>query len=231
MPAVYGALGRVYTPELLLTGETDAVVLLLPTALIDGLGGQLLAALVTAGAFAAFLSTSTGLVAVVAGVLGQDLLPVLRRAPPAGPRADSLADLRRATLLAGLVPLLLAVPATAQPVSQVVGLAFAVAASTFCPLLVLGIWWRRLTDVGATAGVLAGAACSGGAALCTLLGASPPGWWGTLLASPAAWSVPAAFLTMVAVSLATPRRVPADVASTMLRLHAPESLGLGRPAP
>jgi cation/acetate symporter len=43
--------------------------------------------------------------------------------------------------------------------------------------------------------------------------------------------VPAAFLTMVAVSLATPRRVPADVASTMLRLHAPESLGLGRPAP
>jgi len=35
-------------------------------------------------------------------------------------------------------------------------LAFAVAASTFCPLLVLGIWWRRLTDVGALAGMLLG---------------------------------------------------------------------------
>ena len=39
-----------------------------------------------------------------------------------------------------------------------VGLAFAVAASTFCPLLVLGIWWRGLTAVGALAGLLVGGA-------------------------------------------------------------------------
>ena len=32
------------------------------------------------------------------------------------------------------------------------------AASTFCPLIVLGIWWRRLTDVGAIAGMLTGGA-------------------------------------------------------------------------
>jgi hypothetical protein len=31
---------------------------------------------------------------------------------------------------------------------------------------------------------------------------------------------------MVVVSLATPRRVPADVGRTMLQLHAPESLRL-----
>ncbi|HEX2299177.1 MAG TPA: cation acetate symporter, partial [Pseudonocardiaceae bacterium] len=42
-PTLYGVLGRVYTPQLLMTGRTDAVVLLLPgAALGDGLTGQLL---------------------------------------------------------------------------------------------------------------------------------------------------------------------------------------------
>ena len=39
--------------------------------------------------------------------------------------------------------------------------AFTVAASTFCPLLVLGIWWRGLTDVGAISGLLTGFVASG----------------------------------------------------------------------
>ena len=39
-----------YTPELLLTGRTDAVVLTLPGALVGGAGGQLLGAVVAAGA-------------------------------------------------------------------------------------------------------------------------------------------------------------------------------------
>src|SRR5690606_35206115 len=61
LPAVYGALGRLYTPELLMTGRADAVVLTLPGRLIGGLGGDLLGALVTGGAVAAFLSTSSGI--------------------------------------------------------------------------------------------------------------------------------------------------------------------------
>jgi Na+(H+)/acetate symporter ActP len=70
LPTLYGALGRVYTPQLLMTGRTDAVVLTLPgAALGDGIGGQLLGALVAAGAFAAFLSTSSGLLTSIAGVL------------------------------------------------------------------------------------------------------------------------------------------------------------------
>jgi hypothetical protein len=59
-PALYGALGRVYVPQLLLTGQTDAVVLALPRAMVGGLTGALLEALLVAGAFAAFLSTSSG---------------------------------------------------------------------------------------------------------------------------------------------------------------------------
>jgi hypothetical protein len=37
--------------------------------------------------------------------------------------------------------------------SRNVGLVFAVAASTLCPLLVLGIWWRGLTSTGAISGL------------------------------------------------------------------------------
>ena len=40
--------------------------------------------------------------------------------------------------------------------ADTVGLAFAVAASTFCPLLVLGVWWRGLSTVGAPAGLVVG---------------------------------------------------------------------------
>jgi cation/acetate symporter len=98
-------------------------------------------------------------------------------------------------------------------------------------LLVLGIWLWRLTAVGAGAGLLAGGTLSGGAVLATVLGPDLAGWPGELLAQPAAWTVPTAFAVMVAVSLATPRRVPADVGRTMLQLHAPERLRLPRPVP
>jgi len=219
-PTVYGALGRVYAPQLLLTGQTDAVVLVLPGAALDGLPGQLLAGLVAAGAFAAFLSTSSGLLVSVSGVLSVDVLG--RWSGGHG----SVRDFRRSAIVAGVVPLLLTLPLGTLGLSTVVGLAFAVAASTFCPLLVLGIWWRRLTPVGAGCGLLAGGGLCGAAVLATVLGPDLGGWPGALLAQPAAWTVPTAFAVMVAVSLATPRRVPADVGRTMLQLHAPESLRL-----
>jgi cation/acetate symporter len=224
-PTVYGALGRVYAPHLLLTGTTDAVVLVLPGAALGGLPGQLLAGLVAAGAFAAFLSTSSGLLVSVSGVLSTDVLGRFSGGH------GTVRDFRRSAMVAGVVPLLLALQVGGLGLSTVVGLAFAVAASTFCPLLVLGIWWRRLTAVGAGAGLLAGGTLSGGAVLATVLGPDLGGWPGELLAQPAAWTVPTAFAVMVAVSLATPRRVPADVGRTMLQLHAPERLRLPRSVP
>jgi Na+(H+)/acetate symporter ActP len=219
-PTVYGALGRVYAPQLLLTGQTDAVVLVLPGAALGGLPGQLLAGLVAAGAFAAFLSTSSGLMVSVSGVLSTDVLG--RWSGDQG----SVRDFRRSAMLAGVVPLLLTLQLGSLGLSTVVGLAFAVAASTFCPLLVLGIWWRRLTPVGAGSGLLAGGLLCGAAVLATVLGPELGGWPGALLAQPAAWTVPTAFAVMIAVSLATSRRIPPDVGRTMLQLHAPESLRL-----
>ena len=73
LPPMYGALGRVYAHELAESGRTDALVLELPRLMVPGLGGELLTGLVTAGAFAAFLSTSSGLAIAVAGVLSQDV--------------------------------------------------------------------------------------------------------------------------------------------------------------
>ena len=217
LPTLYGVLGRVYTPQLLMTGGTDAVVLLLPEAALgDGHLGRLLGALVTAGALAAFLSTSSGLLTSVAGVIFTD---VLRPG-----RSGSVRDFRMATVLAALVPLGLALFVSDMDVSRVVGLAFAVAASSFCPLLVLGIWWRRLTDAGAIAGLIAGGGAAMTSVLLTVLGPPLPSSFAEFVGQPAAWTVPLAFLVMVGVSLLTGKRVPPDVGATMLRLHAPESL-------
>jgi len=215
LPVLLGALSRLYVPQLLVTGQTDAAVLLLPTAALPGWLGIGLAALVAAGAFAAFLSTSSGLLLSVAGVLSTDLLP------------RKLGDFRIAAHIGGVVPIVAALGATRLDFSLTVSLAFALAASTFCPLLVLGIWWKGLTDRGATMGMLIG---GGLATLCvgsTLAGLAPGGWVGVLLARPALVTVPLTFLVMVLVSRSSPQRVPANVGRTLLRLHAPERLGLG----
>ncbi|MEV6598922.1 cation acetate symporter [Actinoplanes sp. NPDC051346] len=219
LPTLYGVLGRVYTPHLLMTGRTDAVVLVLPEAALGGGHlGQFLGALVTAGALAAFLSTSSGLLTSVAGVVFTDVLHA--------DRGGSVRDFRLATVLAAVVPMALSLYVADMDVSRVVGLAFAVAASSFCPLLVLGIWWRGLTDVGAAAGILAGGGAAMAAALLTVMGSPLDGWPGELIGQPAAWTVPLAFAVMVGGSLLTKRRIPQDIGATMLRLHAPESLRL-----
>ena len=214
LPPIYGALGRLYTPELLLTGRTDAVVLLLPGRLVGGLGGDLLGALLTGGAFAAFLSTSAGLVVSVAGVVSRK---VFRRLGVQG--------FRLAAVIAVVVPFLLALLGSQESVADVVGLAFAVAASSLCPLVVLGIWWRKLTSFGAAAGMLTGGGLALAAGTLTLLDRDWTGWWQDLLNWPAAWTVPLGFAVMIGVSLATPGRVAPGVARIMARLHAPESDG------
>ncbi|MER7734466.1 cation acetate symporter [Streptomyces erythrochromogenes] len=211
LPPVYGALGRIYAPELALTGDADAAVLVLPGRMLGGVLGELLGALLAGGAFAAFLSTASGLTMAVAGVLHQDVLP------KCGARS-----FRWAALVAILVPLGGSVAATEVPVADAVGLAFAVSASSFCPLLVLGIWWRGLTPPGAVAGLVTGGGAALSAVLATRAGLAPAGWVHTMLAWPAAWSVPLGFLTMVGVSLATRSRIPAGTAATLARLHLPE---------
>lgn len=219
MPGIYGALGRIYAGDLVPAGRTDSVVLELPLRMINGSGSDLLGALITAGAFAAFLSTSSGLTMSIAGVLGQDLL---------GRRLGDVAGFRIAALLATVVPLVLALSADHLSVASSVGFAFDVAASTFCPLLVLGIWWRRLSDVGAIVGLLGGGLGAGTAVIVTVIHPPSNDWLAILLSHPAAWSVPVGFTLMIGVSLMTQHRLPSNVARTMVRLHTPERLRLDR---
>ncbi|RYP87265.1 cation acetate symporter [Nocardioides guangzhouensis] len=216
LPPVYGALGRVYGGD----ARPDVLVLELPQLMVPGTGGDLLAALVTAGAFAAFLSTSSGLSIAVAGVVSQD---VFGRA-----RLPGITAFRLGAVVAVAVPGLLALAAPNVGVARAVGLAFAVAASTFCPLLVLGIWWRGLTDVGALAGMAVGFLGSGTGVVYALGNEQTLGWGAALLGQPAAWSVPLAFATMVVVSRATRGRVPPHVLRFMVRLHTPEAVALDR---
>jgi Na+(H+)/acetate symporter ActP len=135
---------------------------------------------------------------------------------------------RWATVIGGLVPLLVSQVVMRMEFAEAVALVFALAASTFCPLLVLGIWWRGLTPPGAVAGVATGGVLAGAAILACLAGYDRAGWLGVLMERPAIVSVPAAFLVMVVVSLATRRGCPGATDQLLLRLHAPERLGLSR---
>ena len=218
LPTIYGVLGRIYASDLIADGRADAVVLELPARMIGGTGGELLAALLTAGAFGAFLSTSSGLTMSIAGVIGQSL---------AGGRLSTITALRLAAVGCVIVPLILALAADRLPVANSVTFAFALAASTFCPLLVLGIWWRGLTARGAIAGLVGGGLCAGVAPVLTIA-RQPEGWFGLLMSQPAAWSVPIGFALMIVVSLITRDDIPKNVARTMVRLHTPERLDVDR---
>jgi len=209
-PTAFGFLGRAFAPDLAAPGESDALVLLLPDRLVPGPLGDVLTALVIAGAFAAFLSTSSGLVVSLAGVISQDLL------------GGSVRGFRIAAVISSFVPLVVALATESTGLAGSVGLVFAFTASTLCPVLILGIWWRGLTARGAIAGmvtgaVLSGSAILGGAGLSALLPAIRP-----FLEQPAAWTVPLAVLVTVLVSRGDRRGVPRGTDAFLTRLHVPE---------
>jgi Na+(H+)/acetate symporter ActP len=222
-PGVYGLLGRAFTPGLYVTGQTDAVVLAVPQAAWPGLPGEVLAAMVAAGAFAAFMSTSSGLLVSIAGTLSYDVWPRLRHAHAAGPRTRQ-AHFRLAAPLGILVPVGMALGARNLDIGLLVGWAFALAASTFCPLFLLGIWWGRLTAAGAATGIVLGGSLATTAIALGLARGVGSGATGALLAQPAVVTVPVAFTAMIAVSLLRPG--PAQATDRhALALHAPEELG------
>lgn len=214
-PTAVGFIGRLAAPDLAAQG--DAVAILLPERLLAGPLGTALSALVLAGAMAAFLSTTSGLLVSVAGVISQELF------------GGSVRGFRTAAALSALVPLVAALGMGGQGLAGSVGLVFAFTASTICPLLVLGIWWRRLTPAGAIAGMGVGAVACGGALVASA--ALGSGAWGetarvsalaVACAQPAAWTVPLAFAVMIVVSRASRRSVPRGADRFLVRIHSPE---------
>ncbi len=212
-PTLLGALSRMYVPELLVTGKTDAAILRLPSAMLPGISGQLLGAVTAAGAFAAFLSSTSGLLVSVAGVVSTDLLP------------GRVRDFRVATVLVALFPVALAVALRPEDISLSVGMTFALAASTFSPLLVLGIWWRKLSWPGALAGMFVGGGLVLAALVVNIVSGYTGGWAPWFATQPALITVPVAFVTTYLVSRVTGYGRPDHVHDIMLRLHAPDPLG------
>ena len=250
-PPVFGVIGRNLMPELyagLGAKGTDKVVLELPTLLTQKYGvlGSILSGITCAGAFAAFMSTFSGLLVSMTGALAHDVYGRILR--PKSSAEERLRAFKFAAVLIGGVAIALGSFVEALEINFMVGQAFAIAAASYFPLLFMSVWWRGMTMKGAATGMLTGGLCALGAAALTNLAtlALDKGPMGQVFAGfkglngffaahpllrilceqPAIWTVPLAITLMIVVSKATAASIPADVRMKMLVLHAPEQLGL-----
>ncbi|MDP6651662.1 MAG: cation acetate symporter, partial [Gammaproteobacteria bacterium] len=110
-------------------------------------------ALVAAGALAAALSTAAGLLLVISTSVAHDLLK--RSFLPSITEKQELLYARCAIFVAVLVAGYVGINPPAY-VAQVVAYAFGLAAASFFPAIVLGIFQKRMNRHGAIAGMLVG---------------------------------------------------------------------------
>lgn len=235
-PPVFGAIGRNLMPELYAaTGAkgTDKVVLELPRV-VGGVWGSILSGITCAGAFAAFMSTFSGLLVSMTGALAHDVYGRILR--PQSTPAERMAMFKIAAVLIGAVAIGLGSQVEQLQINFMVGQAFAIAAASYFPLLFMSVWWRGMTMPGAATGMLGGGlaalACTTIINLSDLKVVDLAAFWKAnpliriLCEQPAIWTVPLAIGLMIVVSKLTAAKVPADIRMKMLVLHAPESLGL-----
>ncbi|WP_300403137.1 sodium:solute symporter family protein [Nocardioides sp.] len=130
--------------------NNDIIVLASPE--IGGLPAPIVG-LVAAGALAAALSTASGLLLVISSSVANDVY--YKRINPAATEAKQLLVGRCAMAAAIVVAGYLGINPPGF-VAQVVALAFGLAAASFFPILVLGIFWKKATAAGAAAGMITG---------------------------------------------------------------------------
>jgi cation/acetate symporter len=250
-PPVFGVMGRNLFPELyngIGAKGTDKIVLELPRLLNEKYAplGSILSGITCAGAFAAFMSTFSGLLVSMTGALAHDVYGRMLR--PKSTPEQRMRMFKFAAVLIGFVSILLGSLVEPLEINFMVGQAFAIAAASYFPLLFMSVWWRGMTMRGAAVGMLTGGLCALVAATLTnvsnlALDKGPMGkifsgfagmndFWAQhpllriLCEQPAIWTVPLAITLMIVVSKATRKEVPSDVRMKMLVLHAPEKLGL-----
>lgn len=229
---IWGALGRAAMPQLYAANGTDAVLIRLPTMLENKMLGNILSAITSAGAFAAFMSTFSGLLVSMSGAFAHDIYGKIIH-PEASPE-QRLRAFKVAAIAVGAISIVLGLFVQSFDIATMVGWAFAIGAASYFPLLLLGCWWRGLTATGAAVGMLVGGLLSLLAIVGNMLldkkviDLDLPPMVRSLMEQPAIWGVPLAIGLMVAVSLATKKSVPGDVTMKMLRLHAPEGMGFSK---
>ncbi|MEE3237471.1 MAG: sodium:solute symporter family protein [Pseudomonadota bacterium] len=132
--------------------EVNRDIMVLANPEIAGLPNWVVA-LVAAGALAAALSTAAGLLLVISTAVAHDLLK--RSFMPAIVEKQELLYARIAIFIAVLVAGYVGVNPPAY-VAQVVAYAFGLAAASFFPAIVLGIFQKRMNKHGAISGMLTG---------------------------------------------------------------------------
>jgi cation/acetate symporter len=131
---------------------------LLAQALAGGtasVGGDLMLAFIAAVAFATIVAVVAGLTLAAASSLAHDVYVGALRGGQASERQQVVAA-RYATLFVGVIAISVSILARGQNVAQLVGLAYAVAASANFPALVMTLYWRRCTTQGVIAGIVGG---------------------------------------------------------------------------
>jgi len=169
------------------------------------LGGTPFLGFIAAVAFATILAVVAGLTLAGASALSHDIFThVVRRGHAS--EHEQVRVARAATVLFGIIAVLLGILFKGQNVAFMVGLAFAVACSANFPPLLMSIVWRRFNTAGAVASIVVGAVLS-----VALILLSPTVWVDLLhkpaaivpLRNPAIISMPISFLAGVVASLLT----------------------------
>src|SRR5919109_1684496 len=128
----------------------DIIVLSMPE--IAGLP-YVVSGLVAAGGLAAALSTADGLLLAIANALSHDIYYKM-----IDPKASTVRRLVVARTLLIVVAIVAAAVAGTRPsgIIAMVGWAFSLAMAGNFPALVMGIWWKRTTTLGAVLGIITG---------------------------------------------------------------------------
>src|SRR5438093_2943125 len=225
-PPVFGVLGRNLLPELYAgvgAKGTDKIVLELPRLLNEKHSplGSILSGITCAGAFAAFMSTFSGLLVSMTGALAHDVYGRMLR--PKSTPEQRMRAFKICAVVCGGAAILLGFLVEKFEINKLVGWAFAIAATSYFPLLFLSTWWRNITMEGAATGMLIGGTFSLVAIASTMFADQAlwakalAGWYAVhpleriLAEQPAIWALPLALVLMIVVSKLTRQDVPADV--------------------
>ena len=174
--------------------------------LAELLGGTPFLGFIGAVAFATILAVVAGLTLSGAAALSHDLwVNVVRRGNASA--VEQLRVARGATLVLGVIAVVLGITFKGQNVAFMVSLAFAIAASGNFPALVLAIFWRGCTTAGVVTAIIVGTASA-----LALIYLSPTVQMDVLhrdsawfpLKNPALVTVPLGFLSGIVVSLVRP---------------------------
>lgn len=199
---------------MVLVGQADIIKIdkggnMAAPMLAEVLGGNAFLGFIAAVSFATILAVVAGLTLSGAAALSHDLWVNVVRGGHAS-ETEQLKVARGATLLLGIIAIILGMIFKGQNVAYMVGLAFAIAASANFPALILSMLWRRFTTYGAVASMLVGTILS-----LVLIYLSPAIQIDVLkhstalfpLKNPGLITIPLSFIVGIAISLLAPEKL------------------------